>query len=591
MSQNPGASLSEIFDEALGHHRSGRLAQAEQRYRAILASDGRHADALHMLGVIAHQVGNNQAAINLIGKAIEINGAEAAYHSNLGLVLQAQNHMEEALASYERAIRLKPDYSEALSNRGTILKSFERLGEALLCYEAALLAKPDFAVAYSNRATTLRALGRLDDALASYETALRIKPDHLDAHSNLLIDLQYGSDLDDSRIKEAAQRFGRLYPSPPAAFSNRRDPGRRLRIGYVSGDFGRHSVSYFLMPVLDNHDHAAFEIFCYPTCIRDDDMANRLRAGADHWQSLVGKSDKAAADRIASDGIDILIDLSGHTAFNRLGMFALKPAPLQVSWLGFPGTTGLASIDYRLVDARTDPEGDACRWTSEALFRLPGGFLCYGPPADAPDVTEPPCLNGTVTFGSFNNPAKLSEATLDCWGALLARVPEAQLLLKGRTLRDETARSLLTERLRSRGVSPDRVHLHGWASDPDGHLGFYRHVDIALDPYPYNGTTTTCEALWMGLPVVTLEGKRHSGRVGASLLTRVGLPELIAADADHYIGIAAELAADPRRLTDLRRNLRPKMSKSALCDGPAFTRDLEAAFRSMWVNWCAKGSG
>jgi predicted O-linked N-acetylglucosamine transferase (SPINDLY family) len=584
---NPSAG---VYEEALRHHRSGRLAEAERLYREVLAADDRHADSLHLLGVLAHQVGKNDAAAALIAKAIEINTAEAAYHSNLGLVLQALTRLDDALACYETAIRLKPDYAEALSNRGTILKLFERHGDALASYEAALLVKPDFAIAHTNRGTTLRTIGRLKEACASYEAALRIKPDHLEAHSNLIIDLHYGSDVDESAIVAAAQRFARLYKPASPALVNPPDPDRRLRIGYVSGDFGRHSVAYFLAPVLANHDHQAFEIVCYPTCLRDDEMTAGLRSSADRWQSLVGVSDQAAAERIMADGVDILIDLSGHTAFNRLPVFARKPAPIQVTWLGFSGTTGLDSIDYRVVDAITDPKDGTTGWTRESLFRLTGGFLCYDPPAEAPNVAPPPCLDGAVTFGSFNNPAKLSVATLEAWGALLARVPDAKLLLKGRPFKDEAARALLIERLGTHGVPVDRIELLGWAPDPGGHLGLYRRVDIALDPFPYNGTTTTCEALWMGVPVVTLEGQRHSGRVGASLLTRIGLPELIATDIDDYIGIATNLAADRPRLRDLRQELRPRMRASPLCDGPAFTRDLEAAFRAMWQGWCERAA-
>lgn len=579
-----------FLEQALAHHRSGRLAEAERLYREILAIDAHHSDALHLLGVIAHQVGQSEAGAALIGQAIAIKGDEAAYHSNLGIALQALNRPDEALAAYDAALRIAPDHAEAHSNRGTVLKSFERLGEALASYDSALGINPDLADAHSNRGSTLRALGRVDEAIASFEAALRLKPAYLEAHSNLIFDLHYGSDVDASVITAAAQRFAGLFKPASPSFANPPDPSRRLRIGYVSGDFGRHSVPYFLTPVLTHHNSEAVETICYATSSRNDDVTAGLRALAGHWRSLVGLTDQAAADQVRRDEIDILVDLSGHTAFNRLPLFALKPAPVQVTWLGFPDTTGLAAIDYRLVDAVTDPEGGSGSWTSETLFRLPGGFLCFDPPAEAPEAGSPPCLHGPLTFGSFNNPAKLSSATLDVWAALMARVPESRLLLKGRPLRDQAAQTLLLERLEARGVSADRVSLHGWAPDAGGHLGLYRQIDIALDPFPYNGTTTTCEALWMGVPVVTLEGTRHSGRVGASLLTQVGLQELIAADTAAYLRIAADLAADPERLSELRRTLRQRMSTSPLCDGPAFTRDLEAAFRTMWRNWCRTAS-
>ena len=720
------ASHSELLEAAIGHHQSGRLADAERLYREILAADARHADALHLLGVIAHQMGQNEAAAALIGEAVAINGAKSAYHSNLGIALQALNRLDEALAAYDGALRLQPDFANAHCNRGNVLKELGRMDEALASYEASLCIEPDFAKAHSNRGNALRELGRLDKSLAACDTALRIKPDYASAHSNrggalerlgrlsealtfyetalciapdlaealynrgnvlrelgrfdkalaacgaalrikpdyanahstrgtslerlgrlsealasyeavlciapdhvdalhnrgyiltalgyldeapafyeaalrikpdfvsaysgLILGLHYGSGIEGGAIQSAAQRFAHLYKAVSPSFANFPDPGRRLRIGYVSGDFGRHSVSYFLAPVLANHDRDAFELFCYSTRPRDDDMTARLRASADHWRTLAGLTDDLAAALVRSDQIDILIDLSGHTAHNRLTVFAQKPAPVQVSWLGFPGTTGLAAMDYRVVDAITDPEGRTADWTSESLIRLPHGFLCFDPPREAPDVASPPCLDGLLTFGSFNNPAKLSLATLNAWADLMRRLPESRLLLKGLPFGDEAARALLLERLESRGVTADRITLLAWAPDRGGHLGLYGKIDVALDPFPYNGTTTTCEALWMGVPVVTLEGTRHSGRVGASLLTRLGLQELIAADTESYIRIAADLAADRERLSKLRQSLRPRMSASPLCDGPAFTRDLEAAFRSMWRNWCGKAA-
>ena len=720
------ASIPKLLEEGLRHHQAGRLSEAERLYREILAADAQHADALHLLGVIAHQVGKNEVAVALIGKAVGINGINPAYHSNLGIALQALNRLDkaltcydeavrlqpnfadayanrgnilkelgrldealasydaalllqpdlakaycnrgvvlrdldrldEALAAYDEALRLNPDYAYAHSNRGNVLKDFGRLDEALAAYDAALRIDPDYAVAHSNRGIVLRDLDRLDEALVSYDAALRlnpdfavahsnrggilrdlerfsealasyeaalrinpdlaeahssratvlsalglfdesliasqialrIKPDFVTAHSTLILNSHYGSEVSGQMLRAAAQRFAGLYSPRSSSFANSPDPHRRLRLGYVSGDFRRHSVAHFLAPVFEHRDHLSFELFCYTTRTREDEVTSRFRSKADHWRKLVGLTDQAAAELISGDKIDILIDLSGHTASNRLPVFAHKPAPVQVSWLGFPGTTGLAAMDYRVVDAITDPEGEAADWTSESLVRLPHGFLCFDPPREAPDVASPPCLDGPLTFGSFNNPAKLSLATLSAWADLMRRVPESRLLLKGLPFGDEMARALLLERLQSRGVTADRVTLHARIADPGGHLGLYRQIDIALDPFPYNGTTTTCEALWMGVPVVTLEGTRHSGRVGASLLTRLGLQELIAADLDDYVRIAADLATDRERLSELRRSLRPRMSASPLCNGPAFTRDLEAAFRSMWRNWCAKAA-
>ena len=375
--------------------------------------------------------------------------------------------------------------------------------------------------------------------------------------------------------------------SRPTAYANVREAARRLKIGYVSPDFRGHSVAYFVEPLLKGHDRQAVEVFCYAEVTRPDTVTAHLQGLVDHWLVTVGLSDEELAERIRADGIDILVDLAGHTANNRLRVFARKPAPVQVTWLGYPNTTGLEAIDYRLVDAVTDPVGEADAWASETLVRLEGGFLCYGGLKDAPEPTVPPCLKtGTVTFGSFNNPAKVSAATFDAWATLLSRLPQARLLLKGKPFADAATRALFLARLGERGVAAERVELVAWLPGTAAHLALYHRVDIALDPFPYNGTTTTCEALWMGVPVVTLRGDRHAGRVGASLLSQIGLTDLIANSVEEYVEIALALARNPGRLDDLRRALRPRMAASPLCDGRAFARKMEAAFRTMWQVWC-----
>lgn len=532
-------------------------------------------DSLVHLGRLEEALASYETAL-----CIAPDRAEALY--NCANVLRELGRFAGSIASSDAALRIKPDYANAYCNRGVCLERLGRISEALISLNAAICLKPDLTEAHSDRALVLSALGQLDEALAASRTALRIQPDFVSAHCNLILNSHYGSEISSDMLRVAAQGFGRLYSPLSPSFANSHDPDRRLRIGYVSGDFRRHSVSYFLMPVFEHHDPRSFELFCYPTRATGDEVTSRLRSKADHWQSVAELTDQAAAELIRRDQIDILIDLSGHTSANRLPIFALKPAPVQVSWLGFPGTTGLAAMDYRLVDAVTDPESESTDWTSETLIRLPNGFLCYEPPMEAPDVHPPPCLDAPLTFGSFNNPAKLSLTTLDAWAELMRRLPDSRLLLKGIPFGDEAARSLLLKRLKARGVTADRLTLLPRVDDPGGHLDLYGKIDVALDPFPYNGTTTTCEALWMGVPVVTLGGTRHSGRVGASLLTRLGLQELIASSGEDYVRIAADLATDRERLGQLRQNLRSRMKASPLCDGPAFTRDLEAAFRSMW---------
>ncbi len=375
--------------------------------------------------------------------------------------------------------------------------------------------------------------------------------------------------------------------SVPTAYANPRETPRRLKVGYVSPDLCQHSVAYFVEPLLRAHNRQAVEVYCYADVTRPDPVTARLKGYADHWLTTVGQLDGDLAERIRVDGIDILVDLAGYTSGNRLGVFARKPAPIQVTWLGYPNTTGLDTIDYRIVDAVTDPIGEADAWASETLLRLEGGFLCYSPMGDWPPPTFPPCLaSDRITFGSFNNPAKLSDSTLDMWAKLLDRLPRAGLLLKGKPFGDETTRALFQSRLAERGVDLARVELAPWQSIEVMHLELYGRVAVALDSFPYNGATTTCEALWMGVPVVTLLGNRHAGRVGASLLTQIGLTDWIARSAEEYLDIATMLAEDPAKLKDLRQALRPRLLRSPLCDAHAFACKLEAAYRNMWKRWC-----
>jgi protein O-GlcNAc transferase len=693
------AKLGETSSGAAGflaagvkHHHAGRLADAEACYRRVLAAQPDHADALHLLGVIAHQAKQHDVAVEMIGRAIKRNGrdplyfcnlgaalkelgnldeAVAAYrqairlkpdladaHSNLGVALYEQGKLDEAVVGYLQAIRIKPGYAEAHSNLGIALKDQGKLDEAVAAHRGAIAIKPDYAEAHSNLGDALKELGKLeeavaacrrsidikpnyaeahcglgnglnelgkleeavaayrqairikpdyavahhnlgnalgdqgklDEALAAYRQAIGIKPDYAVAHSNLLFCLNRDDKITSDRLfaahREWDERFGRRAPRP-SVYANDREAQRRLRIGYVSPDFRLHSVAFFVEPLLNAHDRQAVEVFCYAEVTRPDTATAHLRGLADHWLVTVGLSDDELAERIRADGIDILVDCAGHSGRNRLPVFARKPAPVQVTWLGYPNTTGLEAIDYRLVDAVTDPVGEADAWASETLVRLEGGFLCYGGLKGAPEPAAPPCLKtGTVTFGSFNNPTKVSAATFDAWATLLGRLPQARLLLKGKQFADGATRALFLARLGERGVVAERVELLAWVPDATAHLAVYDRVDIALDPFPYNGTTTTCESLWMGVPVVTLRGDRHAGRVGASLLDQVGLTDLIANSVEEYVEIALALAGNPERLGDLRRSLRPRLAASPLCDGRAFAHKIEATFRHLWRLWC-----
>ncbi|MGD9579242.1 MAG: hypothetical protein AB7Y74_13445, partial [Syntrophorhabdus sp.] len=348
------------------------------------------------------------------------------------------------------------------------------------------------------------------------------------------------------------------------------------------------SVSYFFLPLLKEHSRS-FEIFCYSDVKRPDQVTACLKGLTDHWRSIVGLTDEEVARQIGQDRIDILVDLAGHTTHNRLPVFAMRPAPVQVTWLGYPNTTGIPVMDYRITDDIADPVGDSGQYHTERLVRLPQGFLCYAPPEEAGEVSSLPALiQGRVTFGSFNNLPKVNEKVVEVWSSILKKVPGSSLMLKSRSLSDKGVRHRYLDMFSRYGVTSERIQLVPYAHMKQEHLSLYGRMDIGLDPFPYNGTTTTCEALWMGVPVVTLKGDRHSSRVGASLLMRVGLEELVAETEEEYVQKAAALANDLNNLASLRGTMRGRMKESPLCDAGSFAQKMEAMYKEIWERWCAE---
>lgn len=569
----------------------GQHEAAVAAYRQAISLKPGYAEAHYNLGNALKELGQLDAAVSAYRAAIASKPQLAEAHSNLGNVLSEQGRLDEAVAAYRQALAVRPAGAELHFNLGNALKDLGALEQAASAYRTAVALRPDYADAHGNLAIVLMSQGRLADARAEYRRVLDLAPDNAEAHSNWLLCLNYCAELTAEEVfaahREWDARFGCRAARIPA-YANDRTPARRLKVGYVSPDFRVHSAAYFIEPLLQAYDRQAVEMFCYAEVAKPDSVTARLQGLADHWVSTIGMADDALVARIQSDGIDILVDCAGHTAHNRLKAFARKPAPVQATWLGYPNTTGLSAIDYRLVDAVTDPVGLADGHASERLLRLPRGFLCYAGAEDAPEPAPPPCLSaGTVTFGSFNNPAKLSPATLDAWARLLARLPTARLLLKGKPFADEATRAVYLARLGERGVAAERVEMSGWLAGGANHLALYDRVDIALDPFPYNGTTTTCEALWMGVPVVTLRGDRHCGRVGASLLGQIGADDWVAGSVNDYVALAATLAADQERLRALRSALRSRVANSPLCDRAAFAHKIEVAYRQMWRDWCA----
>jgi predicted O-linked N-acetylglucosamine transferase (SPINDLY family) len=376
----------------------------------------------------------------------------------------------------------------------------------------------------------------------------------------------------------SASRFG---PAAPARLERPR-PGARIRLGYLSADFCQHSVAHFIEPVLSHHDRSRFEVFCYHNGAREDQVTRRLQACAEHWRSVSEMTDDELEQTIRSDRLDLLVELSGNTDGHRLGVLARRVAAVQVTYLGYPNTTGLSAIDYRITDARADPPGESDRLHVEQLVRLPDSFLCYAPPTLQIGPRTPPYrTNGYVTFGSFNNFPKLSPATLSLWTQILTAIPRSKLLVKSHGLHDPGLRALLLERLRNSGIGPERAVIVPPHADHEGHMRAYGQIDIALDTFPYNGTTTTLDALWMGVPVVTLAGDRHAARVGDSILSALGLPELGARSGAEYVSRTLRLANDPKRLDALAHSLRQRLIGSPLAAGAQFTSRLEQAYLQM----------
>ena len=572
-------------------YEQGRLREAEAAYRRALELSPDFAVAYSNLGNALNDQGRMKDAMAALRKALELSPDFADAHNNLGNVLKDQGALKEAVAAYCRALELTPDFAMGHNNLGLAFSEQGKLNEAFAAYRRALELEPDYAEAYSNLGGAHTDRGQLREAVAAYRRALELKPDYSDAHSNLIFIMNYDAGFSQADIFAESRRWdeihGAAYREHERAPGNDRDPGRRLRVGYFSSDFREHSVAYFAEPLIARHDRRSFEVFCYAQVVKPDDTTERFRDLADDWCSTVGLSGLAVAERIRDDRIDILVDLTGHTGANRLPVFAAKPAPVQVTWLGYPNTTGLSAMDYRLTDAIADPDGVDDALYSETLVRLPNGFLCFMPAGNAPDIGDSPALSkGHVTFGSFNNLTKIRPEVVETWAHILHRVPGSRVLIKNHSLADEATRDLFLDMFATHGIDTERVQLWPPTASKSGHLGAYDRVDIALDPFPYNGTTTTCEALWMGVPVIALRGDRHSGRVGASLLTQIGLPDLIAETKDAYVETAVGLANAPDRLSGFRKSLRQRVQGSPLCDRDAFARDVEAAYREMWRHWC-----
>ncbi|BCS55985.1 tetratricopeptide repeat protein [Geobacter sp. SVR] len=535
-----------------------------------------------------------EEARHVLKKALAIRPDYVAAWKNLGLLLREQGDTAGAHHCFDQALAIAPDDFSLWLHKGALYTSSYHFDLAVGCYQRVLALSPDDPAEMLNRLATLRCyLGEIADAVVTFEQAIShapIREQQICYASNRLFTLHYVPDMPPPEIARAHREWGTTYfpVAPPPRFANSLDPHRRLRVGYVSPDLRMNAVSFFIQPVLAAHDPAQVEVFCYANVKKPDIVTAQLQEGCRViWRDIVSLSDDETLRLIRNDRIDILVDLTGHGGENRLPLFGLCPAPVQVTWIGYPDTTGLPAMDYRITDAKADPPGMTEHLHTEELVRLPHSFLCYSPGGDFPPEGPLPLLtNRYVTFGTMSNFSKINAPLMDIWCNILAQVPFSRLVLRYRGQERDRIYGELSRHLANRGIEPGRLLLLGHARSVVEQMRAYHLLDVSLDTFPYNGTTTTCEALYMGVPVITLAGRSHMARVGASLLETVGLEDLVAESAEEYVEKAVRLAGDLRRLLELRKGLRGMLMASPLTDRVTFTAQVEQAYRRMWHRWC-----
>jgi len=648
------AAIHNLLREALAHHQGGRFDEARRGYERVLERAPNEPDALHLLGLLAHQQGDHARAIELMGRAIALRPGAAEFYVNVAAALQAVGDNERAIESLRRAVELAPDLPEAYSNLGGALAGVGQVGKAVQHFQRALSLRPQYegariglasafarqrrvaeAVgclreairlhprsaaarvnladllrqmgrvdeaaellrqaiefepnmpqAYHNLGTALFELGLLEEARQAFSRAMELRPSDSLAAENYLLTLYRDAGASPEGILEAHRQWGRKFADPltagaPAVEADR-DPDRRLRVGYVGSSFNDNPPARrFLEPLFRNHNREWFEITAYSDVEAEDETTRRLRGYCDRWNSIVGLTDAQLAERIRADRIDVLVDLSLHAGGNRLLAFARRAAPVQLTYLAYAGTSGMRAMDWRLTDACLDPSSYE-RFYSEKSFRL-RSYWGYEAPKEGPEVASLPANRaGYITFGCLNQFSKVRPETIAVWGRCMKAAGDSRLILRC----DEGSPRVRTRELfESHGVSGGRIEFVG-AQPFIGYLETYNRIDIALDPFPCAGGTTTCDALWMGVPVITLAGAHALARAGVSVLTNGGLPEMVADSNDRYVEIATKLAGNLSELSECRAALRQKMSSSTLCDVRGFARDFEGAVRQIWRAWC-----
>ncbi len=679
-------NIQQLLQSGVEHHRRGELAQAEQFYRQALGVDPNHPDGLHLLGTLADQCGQHNAAIMLLERAVALAPDDAAYLNtlgiaqqqagrvdeandafrravarnpdflepairlgglldsrrqfdeaaavlkaaldnhpesvdarfllaaalegmgffadaideyrrailvdptfapaqyNLGNALEAKGYLDDAAESYSRAHQCDPSLAEAANNLGKVRQKQGRFEEATRAYRRAVESRSGWSVAHANLAGALQVQGRIDEAIAAYRTAVQLDPSDAQVHSTLVVALNNVADVDAATVFGEHIAWAARHASAPAlTHTNSRDPDRRLRIGYVWGGFCDHPLAPFVEPILDHHDRAQFEVVCYSSKAADT-TPNWMRERADLWRDITPVFDDRAARVIHDDRIDILIDLAGHTPGHRLGIFAHKPAPVQATYLGYPNTTGVTHIDYWLTVLT-----DALPPHAERHLAPLDGAYCFAAPQDAPDVAPLPMLaNGFTTFGCFAPLSRINLPLLDLWASVLGESIGSRLILRAHGFSDPATRQRVADAFIERGITSDRIDLLPRPDSQRELLQAYGQIDLSLDTFPHNGLVSTCQALFMGVPVLTLCGERVASCVGRDLLHAAGLDEFVVREKDDYILEAALAGAEPDRIGALRSSLRNRVGASRLMDGARFTRRLEETYRAWWRDHCAR---
>ena len=604
---------------------TGRKAEALGLLDSAVNLDPSNVDYLINYGMLLQMTGNVKQSIPVYVRALNIN-YDTETMNNLGNAYQDCGELKKALECYERVLENQPDHYKVLNNAGNIYRNIGKTDKSLDYLKRSIEIRPDYTIGINNLGNVYLAEGEITKAIKTYEKVLNIDPNHTlalnnlgncyvknlevskgveyyrrsllneqsDSHlrSNLLFGLHYESSNSTEMIFNEHLKWNSIYKKDAKhLFSNSKIKGRKIKLGFVSPDFRAHSVSYFFFPLLETLNRTIFEIYCFADIYHPDWMTGKIKSNTDHWFNVTGLSHEDTAGIIRTHEIDILIDLAGHTKGNRLLTFTLKPAPVQISWLGYPDTTGLSAIEHRFVDEYTDPPGVSDKRSAEKLVRLDGGFHCYEPPPDTPPVSELHAKKtNSITFGSFNNTSKVTEEVIRVWSRILKEIPDSKIILKSLQLADENVCKRYMDEFIKNGCFSSQVKLISYCSNLQEHFKLYENIDIGLDPFPYNGTTTTFEALWMGVPVLTLEGDRHCGRVGFSILKGLGMNDFIAGDIDDYVSRAVSISADIDRLELIRKELRPRLKKSDFCNKEKFALKFEEGLTSIWEQWCDKNN-